>query len=233
MTCVNLNEALVDLVVRLEGANSVASSGIWRLPDCRARRGLRSVRAAAFSIAASRKPNVVQTQAAIAGTGAERRARHRRPRLWRRPGVAGRGRADSRRYWSTLINSPAPPTTIRPVAAAETAADPTVESQTAEFAAAEKHYQKAIDDLQTIATRTGELDRRRRAAKESDRHRSGDHDRAALSRSRRAATRKTACSMRYATGGVIAADGRIDQRNAQGQSSRSRSPDPDAGAIAR
>jgi anti-sigma factor RsiW len=35
----------------------------------------------------------------------------------------------------------------------------TVESVTAEFEAAEKHYQKAIDDLQTIANKdTGELD---------------------------------------------------------------------------
>jgi hypothetical protein len=39
------------------------------------------------------------------------------------------------------------------------AAEVTVESVTAEFEAAEKHYQKAIDDLQTIANKdTGELD---------------------------------------------------------------------------
>lgn len=38
-------------------------------------------------------------------------------------------------------------------------AEVTVESVTAEFEAAEKHYQKAIDDLQTIANKdTGELD---------------------------------------------------------------------------
>lgn len=43
--------------------------------------------------------------------------------------------------------------------AADAAAEVTVESVTAEFAAAEKHYQKAIDDLQTIANKdTGELD---------------------------------------------------------------------------
>lgn len=41
----------------------------------------------------------------------------------------------------------------------EPAAEVTVESVTAEFEAAEKHYQKAIDDLQTIANKdTGELD---------------------------------------------------------------------------
>ena len=44
-------------------------------------------------------------------------------------------------------------------AAADPAAEVTVESVTAEFEAAEKHYQKAIDDLQTIANKdTGELD---------------------------------------------------------------------------
>ena len=38
-------------------------------------------------------------------------------------------------------------------------AEATVESVTAEFEAAEKHYQKAIDDLQTLASKdTGELD---------------------------------------------------------------------------
>ena len=42
---------------------------------------------------------------------------------------------------------------------AEEPAEVTVESVTAEFEAAEKHYQKAIDDLQTIANKdTGELD---------------------------------------------------------------------------
>jgi anti-sigma factor RsiW len=44
-------------------------------------------------------------------------------------------------------------------AAASTADEPTVDSVAAEFAAAEQHYQKAIDDLQTIANKdTGELD---------------------------------------------------------------------------
>ena len=43
--------------------------------------------------------------------------------------------------------------------AADAGAEITVESVTAEFEAAEKHYQKAIDDLQTIANKdTGELD---------------------------------------------------------------------------
>ena len=43
--------------------------------------------------------------------------------------------------------------------AAATITEPTVDSVAAEFAKAEEHYQKAIDDLQTIANKdTGELD---------------------------------------------------------------------------
>ena len=46
-----------------------------------------------------------------------------------------------------------------PDAAAEAPREVTVESVAAEFEAAERHYQKAIDDLQTIANKdTGELD---------------------------------------------------------------------------
>ena len=45
------------------------------------------------------------------------------------------------------------------VAAAPDSPEPTVDSVTAEFEAAEKHYQKAIDDLQTIASKdNGALD---------------------------------------------------------------------------
>jgi anti-sigma factor RsiW len=46
-----------------------------------------------------------------------------------------------------------------PVAPQEASAEATVESVTAEFEAAEQHYQKAITDLETIAKQdTGELD---------------------------------------------------------------------------
>jgi anti-sigma factor RsiW len=46
-----------------------------------------------------------------------------------------------------------------PVEEPEAAAEVTVDSVAAEFAAAEEHYQKAINDLQVIATKdTGELD---------------------------------------------------------------------------
>lgn len=57
-----------------------------------------------------------------------------------------------------LMNRHAASTT--PVtSAAPAASEPTMDSITAEFAAAERHYQKAIDDLQTIASKdTGELD---------------------------------------------------------------------------
>jgi|RhiMetdeSRZDD1v2_1073273.scaffolds.fasta_scaffold09435_4 anti-sigma factor RsiW len=55
-----------------------------------------------------------------------------------------------------LVNRNATSTTT---AAAPAVNEPTMDSITAEFAAAEKHYQKAIDDLQTIANKdTGELD---------------------------------------------------------------------------
>ena len=49
--------------------------------------------------------------------------------------------------------------TSQPVAATPAPDEPTVDSVTAEFEAAERHYQKAIDDLQTIASKdNGELD---------------------------------------------------------------------------
>jgi anti-sigma factor RsiW len=49
--------------------------------------------------------------------------------------------------------------TVNPEPAAAAITEPTVDSVAAEFAKAEEHYQKAIDDLQTIANKdTGELD---------------------------------------------------------------------------
>jgi anti-sigma factor RsiW len=56
-----------------------------------------------------------------------------------------------------LMNRNATSTQDPPAAAASE--EPTVDSVAAEFAKAEEHYQKAIDDLQTIANKdTGELD---------------------------------------------------------------------------
>ena len=59
-----------------------------------------------------------------------------------------------------LMNRAPQPHIDNPDAAATQPDEPaTVESVTAEFEAAERHYQKAIDDLQTIANKdTGELD---------------------------------------------------------------------------
>ena len=48
---------------------------------------------------------------------------------------------------------------VNPAPDAAAVVEPTVDSVAAEFAKAEEHYQKAIDDLQTIANKdTGELD---------------------------------------------------------------------------
>ncbi len=78
----------------------------------------------------------------------------------------------------------------------------TVESVTAEFEAAEKHYQKAIDDLQTIANKdTGELDPQVASVLQKNLtviDQAITESRAALSRSRRAATPRAACSTRCA-----------------------------------
>jgi hypothetical protein len=58
--------------------------------------------------------------------------------------------------WPLMSRNATPP---HEVAVTEPAAEVTVESVTAEFEAAERHYQKAIDDLQLIANKeTGELD---------------------------------------------------------------------------
>jgi anti-sigma factor RsiW len=59
--------------------------------------------------------------------------------------------------WPLIDRGGTPPQ--HETAGAEPAAEVTVESVTAEFEAAERHYQKAIDDLQLIANKdTGELD---------------------------------------------------------------------------
>jgi anti-sigma factor RsiW len=58
--------------------------------------------------------------------------------------------------WPLMSRNATPP---HDAAVTEPAAEVTVESVTAEFEAAERHYQKAIDDLQLIANKdTGELD---------------------------------------------------------------------------
>ena len=182
MNCEDLNEALVDLVDgRLDGAEQ---RGVERhlegCANCRALvEDLRSIRAAAFML--DRLEPKAETwsrlQAAIATEPAPKGRLLDMTSLSRRSlGEGGRGFA-GRTNWAVWLGAAAAlilatvigllPLMNRAetghddsaqVEAAETP-EPTVESVTAEFEAAEKHYQKAIDDLQTIANKdTGELD---------------------------------------------------------------------------
>jgi anti-sigma factor RsiW len=173
MKCEELNEALVDLVDgRLDGAEQ---RGVERhlegCANCRALvEDLRSIRAAAFML--DRREPKAETwsklQAAIAAEPAPRGRLLDMPR---------RSFGSSRTNWAVWLGAAAAlvlatvlgllPLMNRAesdhddstqVESAQTP-EPTVESVTAEFEAAEKHYQKAIDDLQAIANKdTGELD---------------------------------------------------------------------------
>ena len=182
MNCAELqSDALVDLVDgRLGGAEQ---RGVERhlegCANCRALvEDLRSIRAAAFML--DRHEPKADTwsklQAAIAAEPAPK-GRLLDIGLSRRSvGGGARGFAGGRTNWAVwlgaaaalmlatvigllpLMNRDAEHDDSAQVESAETP-EPTVESVTAEFEAAEKHYQKAIDDLQTIANKdTGELD---------------------------------------------------------------------------
>ena len=172
MNCHDLNETLVDLVDgRLDGAEQ---RGVERhlegCANCRALvEDLRSIRAAAFMLD-RREPKAdtwSKLQAAIALEPAPK------GRLLDMTARRGFGRTN----WAVWLGAAAALILATVIGLlplmnrAETAHDdsaqvesaetpePTVESVTAEFEAAEKHYQKAIDDLQTIANKdTGELD---------------------------------------------------------------------------
>jgi anti-sigma factor RsiW len=174
MNCADLNEALVDLVDgRLDGAEQRSvERHLEGCAQCRALvEDLRSIRAAAFMLD-RREPRAdtwSKVQAAIAAEPAPRA---------RLLGMSGLGRRDGRSNWPVwlgaaaalilatvigllpLVNrGQAPHDDAAQQPADDPAAEVTVESVTAEFEAAEKHYQKAIDDLQTIANKeTGELD---------------------------------------------------------------------------
>jgi anti-sigma factor RsiW len=168
MNCAELNEALVDLVDgRLDGAEQRSvERHLEGCGNCRALvEDLRSIRAAAFML--DRHEPTAESwsklQAAIAAEPAPK------GRLLSMPG---------RQNWPVwlgaaaalilatvigllpLMNRAAPlHDDAAQTEAADAAPEVTVESVTAEFEAAEKHYQKAIDDLQTIANKdTGELD---------------------------------------------------------------------------
>jgi anti-sigma factor RsiW len=174
MNCADLSEALVDLVDgRLDGA---AQRNVERhleaCAQCRALvEDLRIIRASAFMLDRREpKPETWQKlQAAIAAEPAPK------GKLLTMPGNFGRG-SFSDGGWPVWLGAAAALILATVIGIlplmnreaehddspqAESAEQPevTVESVTAEFAAAEKHYQKAIDDLQTIANKdTGELD---------------------------------------------------------------------------
>lgn len=175
MKCADLSEALVDLVDgRLDGAEQRdVERHLEACANCRALvEDLRSIRAAAFMLDRREPGAAVWTklQAAIAAEPAPK---------GRLLDMRGAGR-NLRSNWGVWLGAAAalilatvigvmpllnrPPNTPAHDDSARTTATSgespaTVESVSAEFAAAEKHYQKAIDDLQTIANKdTGELD---------------------------------------------------------------------------
>ena len=175
MNCADLqSEALVDLVDgRLDGAEERrVERHLEACENCRALvDDLRSIRAAAFMLD-RREPQAAtwsKLQDAIAAESATN------VRVFPMPAAVRRSLGEG--GWAVwlgaaaalilatvigvlpLVNRDGAHDDTAPAAAADAAAEVTVESVTAEFEAAEKHYQKAIDDLQTIANKdTGELD---------------------------------------------------------------------------
>ena len=168
MNCADLQtDVLVDLVDgRLDGAEQRnVERHLEACASCRALvEDLRSIRAAAFMLD-RHEPKAATWSKLQAAIAAE-------------PSPKGRVLDMSARNWPVwlgaaaalilatvlglmpLLNrAPAEHDDSAAAAAADPGAEVTVESVTAEFEAAEKHYQKAIDDLQTIANKdTGELD---------------------------------------------------------------------------
>ncbi len=168
-------DVLVDLVDgRLDGAEQ---RGVERhlegCEQCRALvEDLRSIRAAAFMLD-RREPKADTWSKVQAAIAAEPLPKGRLLDMSRPRKGAGFGRTN----WTVwlgaaaalilatvigllpLMNGAAPEHDDSAPAAASDPKEVTVESVTAEFEAAERHYQKAIDDLQTIANKdTGELD---------------------------------------------------------------------------
>ena len=173
MKCADLQtDVLVDLVDgRLDPAQQRdIERHLEACADCRALvTDLRSIRAAAFMLD-RREPGAAawsKLQAAVAAEPAPR------ARILMMPAAVGRSLRDG--GWPVWLGAaaalvlatmigllPLMNRNAAPDAAATTndgAPEVTVESVAAEFEAAEQHYQKAIDDLQTIANKdTGELD---------------------------------------------------------------------------
>ncbi len=183
MNCADLQtDVLVDLVDgRLDGPERrLVERHLDACDRCRALvDDLRSIRAAAFMLD-RHEPDAAswgKVQAALAAEPAPTAD-------WRARGLrlvglhAKPSRSEIRTQWpvwlgaaaalilATLIGllplmnrAPAAHDDAAPTTAAGADPEVTVESIAAEFAAAERHYQKAIDDLQTIAAKdTGELD---------------------------------------------------------------------------
>jgi anti-sigma factor RsiW len=162
MKCEDLTESLVDLVDgRLDGAEQRdVERHLEVCANCRALvEDMRSIRAAAFMLDRHEPKAETWTklQAAIAQDPISVRpeSRSRLP-VWF-AAAAALILATAIGVWPLLNRQAAPHDDAAPATSSEAPA--TVESVTAEFEAAEKHYQKAIDDLQTIASKdTGELD---------------------------------------------------------------------------
>ena len=173
MTCNSLNEALGDyLDGRLAPAETRDVERHLEVCDhCSALvTDLRTIRASAFMLDRHQPAPEAWTrlQAAVATEPAPRGRRLALPAL-------GRRSLDEGGNWPVWLGAAAalvlatviglwPLMSREPNLAADAATDAgqaeiSIESVAAEFEAAEKHYQKAIDDLQTIANQdTGELD---------------------------------------------------------------------------
>ncbi len=165
MNCNDFNQALVDLVDgRLDGA---AQRNVERHLDvcdnCRALlTDLRTIRAAAFMLDRHEPaPSAwVRLKTAVAAEPAPTsRLLGHRSRLVSSNWPVWLGAAAAL-ILATLIGLlPLMSREAEPPAGAAAETGASVESVAAEFEAAERHYQKAIDDLQTIASQdTGELD---------------------------------------------------------------------------
>jgi anti-sigma factor RsiW len=173
MNCADLqHDVLVDLVDgRLDGAQQRdAERHLDGCANCRALvDDLRSIRAAAFMLdrREPRAETLARLQAAIAAEPAPKaRVLSFSRRSLGEGGWAVWLGAAAALVLATAIGilpllnrAPKPHDDSGPAAVGAEQPEVTVESVTAEFEAAEKHYQKAIDDLQTIANKdTGELD---------------------------------------------------------------------------
>jgi anti-sigma factor RsiW len=166
MNCAQLNEALVDLVDgRLDGAEQRnVERHLEGCPTCRALvEDMRSIRGAALMLD-RHEPQAATWSKLQAAIAAEPGPKGRLLDIgWGRRSLpiwlgaaAALILATVLGVWPLINRAPAPHDSATAAAGNEPA---TVESVTAEFEAAEKHYQKAIDDLQTIANKdTGELD---------------------------------------------------------------------------